>query len=744
MLKALIIFYPFINMLMLILSANQVFAQNFTVVGNKIYDPEGNEFIAQGTNVTGEGSLWNNTTLADKDKIINCWNFNTIRLYFKLYTNSSVSAQDAYDVIDAFTAEKIVVIAEVHDNIGKYFENEELDDLKNFWREFSSKYKNNPYVWFDLHNEPGNGSVDYRWVIQHQEVIKVIRDEVLADNIIIVEGGAWGQDAPSGGFGDVPPETSTILTYGDEVKSFNGYDYENIVFSLHIYDQYRLGGPDRIVNYIDAIWAKGHALIIGEWGNHNVSDVSSAMHAFAEAMHLRNVGRIVWHWEGGDNNDLTTMGRGSNINDCQNPTNLTDLGHYVWLDNQLSPFDTVPPSAIDRIQLVNRTSVSLDISWEKPEDVDFKGYYIYFNNQIVDTVKEVSYGFYDLNPSTTYEIGITAYDLKLNASELKNLQFTTLDPDVVLPSAPETINAVLVKSTEITLLFSASSDNQGVKGYRVFVNDELASITSDTIVTLGSLLPDTDFLVHVKSEDLSGNLSNPSPVLNTHTYAVEDYAVINNDVKGNNLLEFYFIGDEWQTRKGMPSLYKNDEEYTYATTNRMEFKFTGSKVLLYGRKAPSLGKALVKINNGIADTINYHDTEEAPKTLLFKSGELPDGEHFLILQPLTENKYINIDWAEVICSGCMITSTPQKYLADFKVYPVPASQYISIEGLEKVIFGRLTTLEGKIIKEFVPDNQAKFSLQINDVTSGVYILSIYSDDIKVKSYLIPIANNNRP
>lgn len=321
-------------LLLCLICISELFAQNFRVEGTKIFDPEGNEFIVKGTNVTGKGSLWGNTTITDKSKITDCWKFNTIRIYEKLYTTSNVTHQHLLDVLNSFSASKIVCIVDCHDRIGSYYEGSSLTDLKNYFRDLATIYKDNPYVWFDICNEPGQSTTNQaKWTTMYQEVIKVIRVEVGNDNIILVEGGAWGQDAGDWGTGNVKETNSAILRWGNDVKVFNNKTYSNIVMSIHIYDQYRDGGEARIRNYIDAVWAKGHALVVGEWGNYNNSDVSAASRAFAKVIEDRNVGRIVWHWAGGDNNKLCTSGGGRLINDCTNPTNLSELGRFVWDDN---------------------------------------------------------------------------------------------------------------------------------------------------------------------------------------------------------------------------------------------------------------------------------------------------------------------------------------------------------------------------------------------------------------------------
>jgi hypothetical protein len=49
-----------------------------------------------------------------------------------------------------------------------------------------------------------------KWLTMHQEIIEVIRDEVGANNIIVIDGQSWGQDMGSWNNNDISP--SSILT----------------------------------------------------------------------------------------------------------------------------------------------------------------------------------------------------------------------------------------------------------------------------------------------------------------------------------------------------------------------------------------------------------------------------------------------------------------------------------------------------------------------------------------------------
>lgn len=315
---------------------------NFEVQGSTIYDPEGNPFVAKGVNVSGYNWVWTRHTASDVDLIVDCWNFNLVRVNSFLFSGEQPWQQydvnnDLDQIVRAFTERDVVVVFEAHDRIGSYYVGAELDQLVNWFTDLATRYRDNPYVWFDVMNEPGGrNSVDVdNWLNVHRRVISAIRDTAGADNIIIVEGAHGGQDAGNWDSSPVPENNSAILQYADEVRNFNDKSYENIVFSIHPYDQWN-GGDARMADFFDRVIARDLALIIGEYGVQTNADTRAATQSIFNTAVPRDIGRIVWHWDGSDDNDLTvntSQGGGWEIDNCEAPTNLSWLGTFVWQDN---------------------------------------------------------------------------------------------------------------------------------------------------------------------------------------------------------------------------------------------------------------------------------------------------------------------------------------------------------------------------------------------------------------------------
>ncbi|NET48767.1 MAG: cellulase family glycosylhydrolase [Merismopedia sp. SIO2A8] len=314
----------------------------FQVIGSKIYDPNGKEFIAKGTNASGFQYVWPGSTKSFADQIVNDWEFNLVRLnnyIFQPHPKGSRQYDDNNDInglIKEFTDRGVVVMLEAHDRTGGYWEGSSLNSLKSWYKDLFERHKDNPYVWFNI-NEPGGSSSTSntdKWVHQYQEIIEV-RDEVGANNIVVADAHFWGQDAGDWSSSPVKESNSSILSHGNKLLNFDGKERENVVFSVHLYDQWRFGEA-RMADYFDRVQDKNYALIVGEYGVENADrDTSAATRAMFNTAVDREIGRVVWSWWGGDDNDLTTSnnGGGQHINNPDNPTNLSWLGQQVWKDN---------------------------------------------------------------------------------------------------------------------------------------------------------------------------------------------------------------------------------------------------------------------------------------------------------------------------------------------------------------------------------------------------------------------------
>jgi hypothetical protein len=317
---------------------------DFEVVGNKIYDPNGREFIAKGVNINGPGYGWPGDTPNQVDNIKK-WGFNAVRLNVRElgFEQKSTYAQNGTvdQIVRNFTSQGIVVMIDAHENIGGWFTGSELDKLVDWGKNLGSKYKDNPYVWINLSNEPGaldsgSQSAINNYTNQYTKTLKAIRSTGF-DNPIVIDGWFWGQDKGVWNGNPVQERNSAILSLGP--KLLEADPVKNTLFSVHTYDQWRNNSKATFDNYVDRIHDKGLALVVGEYGTRTNGDLKDMVSGVLSSAQENEVGRFVWAWWGGDAFDLTTTGNGGAPftqykSNGSMPGNLTWMGQQVWQDNR--------------------------------------------------------------------------------------------------------------------------------------------------------------------------------------------------------------------------------------------------------------------------------------------------------------------------------------------------------------------------------------------------------------------------
>jgi mannan endo-1,4-beta-mannosidase len=323
------------------------------VANGKIYDPNGREFIPKGANVYAWNMCWGKqlNPIETLDEFVNCWKFNTARIYARLTPQPGCSDNPPYtiktkegyfEVVDSFSARRVVSIIDPHDHICGYYSGPELDNLVAFMKEAAQRYINNPYVWFEVQNEPGahQSTSTSQWYTVCHAIIKAVRGEG-NKNIVAIPAYNCGQD-----FGG-RSSSSSLLNHADDAATVDGKKAENIVLKYHVYDQWNGKSVTAFKAYVSRLNDMGYPVYVGEYGTKNSgaggTDSWAAAKSMMKAHQDLEMGRIVWSWYGGDDNRLVVRNpagclipplgcRGWLIDDCDNPTNLSELGKLVWYD----------------------------------------------------------------------------------------------------------------------------------------------------------------------------------------------------------------------------------------------------------------------------------------------------------------------------------------------------------------------------------------------------------------------------
>ena len=163
--------------------------------------------------------------------------------------------------------------------------------------------------------------------------------------------------------------------------------------------------------------------------------------------------------------------------------------------------DTTPPTAPTGLTATFNTITSaIDLSWTAATDnVAVTGYRIYRDGGPVPINTVNGTTFSDVGQSGTHSYGVTAIDAAGNESSLSNIaSATVVGGDITPPSAPASLTATANLATgTIALSWTASTDDVGVVGYRVFRDNGSTPIST-----------------------VSGTTFNDTNQLGTHVYAV--------------------------------------------------------------------------------------------------------------------------------------------------------------------------------------------------------------------------------
>ena len=330
-----------------------------------IRSTDGSWFLPAGTNLVAgrhyDDSFWQhnsatNLTAEGAQRMVDNWNFNTIRLNMSPTANADIwTDPELHRVIEVLTDAGIVAMVESHAyGTGEDPTAGQIQTVANGFATLARRYKNNPCVWFNPFNEPGgkvpwNGAIgsvynvnanggsvthDDAWVDWHVPVIEAIRAE--SNNVIVLDDTHWGQGRVGNTYS---PDASAILTYGPGLND----QFDNLLYSVHFYDRW-YGRAADISTFLDQAKRDGLAVVVGEMGGHPSQgpwytngywETTTAFYGLRPA----GVGVLTWH---GNIGYASGMAMHNNDNPLRTPvwditsrdvTEASGTYHWDWVHN---------------------------------------------------------------------------------------------------------------------------------------------------------------------------------------------------------------------------------------------------------------------------------------------------------------------------------------------------------------------------------------------------------------------------
>ncbi|MFT3951719.1 MAG: PKD domain-containing protein [Oscillospiraceae bacterium] len=189
----------------------------------------------------------------------------------------------------------------------------------------------------------------------------------------------------------------------------------------------------------------------------------------------------------------------------------------LWNTLEEKQSDYTAPAAVADLSTNGCTSTKITLSWtESTDDAGVEGYDIYRNGIRVGSTGTYTYTDTGLKADTSYTYYIIAYDMMRNESDWSNILETRTDVDADAPSQPLNLKASSMSESEISLTWTASSDNTAVKEYQIYRNDVLIGKSNGTNYTDSNVSQDL-YTYYVKAVDVSGNTSKPSDTVSADT-----------------------------------------------------------------------------------------------------------------------------------------------------------------------------------------------------------------------------------
>ncbi|MCG1036974.1 endonuclease [Polaribacter sargassicola] len=180
--------------------------------------------------------------------------------------------------------------------------------------------------------------------------------------------------------------------------------------------------------------------------------------------------------------------------------------------------DTEAPTTPTDVTISNITLTSVDISWTASTDnVGVVGYNIYVNDVLTAQTDNTNTTINSLNTNTTYNFTVVARDIINNLSDASEVVSITTLQDTEAPSIPANVVTSNISDSSFKVSWDASTDNNAVASYDIYVDENLSASTTDLSYTIVGLSLSTTYTVEVLAKDIDGNASAKSTAINVTT-----------------------------------------------------------------------------------------------------------------------------------------------------------------------------------------------------------------------------------
>jgi chitodextrinase len=223
--------------------------------------------------------------------------------------------------------------------------------------------------------------------------------------------------------------------------------------------------------------------------------------------------------------------------------------------------DTQAPTTPTNLSATVISPMQVNLSWSASTDnYGVSGYKIYRNGAQTSLSTTSSYSDTTVSGGSTYTYTVSAYDAMGNESaQSASAQGTTWDGTA--PSVPAGLTATAATPTRVNLAWSASTDNIGVTGYKIYRGGTYVTTVTALTWTDTGRSPGTAYSYQVSAIDARSNESAKSTAAGATTPAYADIVMDNGAAT---------VTGVWATTSASADKYGAD--YIWASTAVSETK----------------------------------------------------------------------------------------------------------------------------------------------------------------------------
>ena len=436
--------------------------------------------------------------------------------------------------------------------------------------------------------------------------------------------------------------------------------------------------------------------------------------------------------------------------------------------------DTEAPTAPINISLSNIGLTSVDINWTASTDnIGVTGYNVYVDGVLEAQTTNTNITIAGLNTNTNYIFTIVARDLINNMSAAGGVSGKTLE-DTEAPTTPINLSISNETDSSVKVSWTASTDNNAVDGYEVYVDNVLKETTTNNFYTVSGLNTSTTYTIEIVAYDIDNNKSDKSSSINATTTAgnsngitelfiseyAEPSAANNKAIEIVNLTASTINLSDYSIQKFSSSGWTWKDDYPLGNNNIVPGDVfvivhadTNNSLLLAA--ADKFGPPNIDaFPYGYGSPLNFNGDDPIG---LYKNGVLIDvigdtasrTKHIenityrrksTITEPSTT--FITNQWEtfpantfDGFGSHTSVLSTNNSIFESFKMFPNPTNGNFVYFNVTEDATINIYNILGKLIQS-VEVTQNKNSIDVSKFSAGIYMLKINSGTQFINKKLI--------